>query len=79
MTVEREPSSGNQIDDVVVKRYFDGAGGTSAAAMSVMSHEHNLPPSSVGYRLIREMDTIVQLGKGVSVNPRSAANPSIPG
>ena len=78
MTVEREPSSENQIDDVV-RRYFDDAGGTSAAEMSVMSHEHNLPPRSVGYRLSRELGTTVQLGKGVRVNPRSAANPSIPG
>ena len=58
MTVEREPSSEKQIDDDVVRRYFDGAGGTSPAAMSVMSHEHNLPPSSVGYRLSKELGII---------------------
>ena len=58
MTVERGPSPGNQIDDAVVKRYFDGAEGTSAAAMSVMSHEHNLPARAVGYRLGRELRTI---------------------
>ena len=37
MTVEREPSSGQQIDDDAVKRYFDGSGGTSAAMPSTYS------------------------------------------
>ena len=58
MASDREPSHEEQIDDDAVKRYFDGAEGTSAAAMSVMSHEHNLPQSSVGYRLSRELGII---------------------
>ena len=47
-----------QIDDAVVKRYFDGAGGTTAAAMSMMAHGHNLPSNSVAQRLIKEQKTI---------------------
>ncbi len=58
MALEREPSSEKQIDDDAVKRYFDGAGGTVPAAMSMMSHEHNLPSSAVGYRLSKELGTI---------------------
>ena len=57
MIAEREPSSEKQIDDDV-KRYFDGAGGTSAAAMSVMSHEHNPPPNAVEERLGKELGII---------------------
>lgn len=53
-----EPSHEGQIDDAVVKRYFDGANGTSAAAMSVMSHEHNLPARAIGYRLSKELRII---------------------
>jgi len=56
--VDPEAVHEGQIDDAVVKRYFDGAEGTSAAAMSVMSHEHNLPASSVGYRLNKELRII---------------------
>lgn len=62
MAVDREPLHEGQIDDDAVKRYFDGAEGTSAAAMSVMSHEHDLPPSAVAYRVFKELRTIVQLG-----------------
>ncbi len=58
MALEREPSSEKQIDDDAVKRYFDGAGGTAPAAMSMMSHEHNLPSSALEYRLSKELGTI---------------------
>ncbi|MCH8988071.1 MAG: class I SAM-dependent methyltransferase [Chloroflexi bacterium] len=74
MALEREPSSEKQIDDDAVKRYFDGAGGTAPAAMSVMSHEHNLPSSAVEYRLSKELgtigpwlDTVAQSGRVLDV------------
>ena len=60
MAVDREPSYEEQIDDDVVERYFDGAGGTAPAAMSMMAHEHNLPSGAVAYRLSRELRTISQ-------------------
>ena len=47
-----------QIDDQVVERYFNGTEGTTAAAMSMMAHEHNLPSDSVKYRLSKELMTI---------------------
>ena len=56
--MEREPPHDQQIDDAVVKRYFDGAGGTAPAAMSMMVHEYNLPSSAVAYRLSKELNTI---------------------
>jgi len=56
---DREQQSETQIDDDAVKRYFEGTGGSkAAAAMSMMTHEHNLPASAVGYRLSRELATI---------------------
>ena len=58
MTVEREPPPGDQIDDDAVRRYFDGEGGTAAAAMSMMAHGHNLPSRAVGYRLSKELRTV---------------------
>jgi len=58
MTVEPEPPPGDQIDDDAVRRYFDGEGGTAAAAMSMMAHEHNLPSDAVDYRLARELETV---------------------
>jgi len=58
VAVDREPSYEEQIDDDVVERYFDGAGGTAPAAMSMMAHEHNLPSGAVAYRLSRELRTI---------------------
>ena len=58
MAVDGEPSQENQIDDEVVERYFDGAGGTAPEAMSMMAHEHNLPPGAVAYRLSRELRTV---------------------
>ena len=47
-----------QIDDAAVHRYFNGAGGITAAALSMMAHEHNLPASAARYRLSREILTI---------------------
>jgi len=47
-----------QIDDATVQRYFNGAGGSTAAALSMMAHEHNLPASAARYRLSKEILTI---------------------
>ncbi len=47
-----------QIDDAAVKRYFDSARGGTAATVSMMTHEHNLPVSSARYRLHKEVRTI---------------------
>ncbi len=51
-------SNEQQIDDAAVQRYFDGAGGSTAAAISMMAHEHNLPASAARYRLSKEIRTI---------------------
>ena len=51
-------SSEQQIDDATVQRYFNGAGGSTAAAISMMAHEHNLPASAARYRLSKEIQTI---------------------
>ncbi len=62
MTIGREPTDYQQIDDAVVESYFGGTGGTDdtagAAAMSMMAHEHNLPSGALGYRLRKELATI---------------------
>jgi SAM-dependent methyltransferase len=47
-----------QIDDSVVESYFDGAGGKTAAAMSMVAHEHNLPLNAVAHRLANEQRNI---------------------
>ena len=47
-----------QIDDAVVEHYFNGAGGTSAASMSMMAHGHNLPLNAMAQRLAKEQRTI---------------------
>jgi protein-L-isoaspartate O-methyltransferase len=47
-----------QIDDAVVEHYFDGAGGTTAASMSMMAHGHNLPSGAMAQRLAKEQKTI---------------------
>jgi len=47
-----------QIDDAAVQRYFNSAGGSTAATLSMMAHEHNLPASAARYRLSREILTI---------------------
>ena len=56
--MEREPLYEDQIDDAVVERYFDGAGGTAPAEMSMMAHEHNMPSGAVAYRINKELRTI---------------------
>ncbi len=47
-----------QIDDATVQRYFNGAGSSMAATLSMMAHEHNLPASAARYRLSKEIRTI---------------------
>ena len=47
-----------QIDDAVVENYFNGAGGTTAASMSMMAHGHNLPLNAIAQRLAKEQRTI---------------------
>ena len=58
MMMKQEPAHEGQIDDVVVERYFDGAGGTTAASMSMMAHGHNLPLNAVAHRITMEQRTI---------------------
>ena len=59
MTSKRGEPAESQIDDDAVKRYFEGTGGAqAAAAMSMMTHEHNLPPAAVAYRLGEEVAII---------------------
>ena len=48
-------STENQIDDAVVRHYFDNAKGSAAATVSMMAHEHNLPASAARYRLHKEI------------------------
>lgn len=55
MSINRKPSHEQEIDDAAVKRYFDGAGGTAPAAMSMMVHGYNLPPGTARYRLDQEL------------------------
>ena len=47
-----------QIDDAAVKKYFDNATGGTAATVSMMTHEFNLPASAAKYRLQKEIETI---------------------
>ena len=57
--INHQHSTDPQINDAAVKRYFDGAGGgTTAATVSMMAHEHNLPASAARYRLHKEVRTI---------------------
>ena len=58
MAMKPESDGQRQIDDAVVESYFDGAGGTTAAAMSMMAHGHNLPLNSVAHRLAKELRII---------------------
>ena len=51
-------STEQQIDDAIVRRYFNGAGGGTAATVSMMAHEHNLPAGAALYRLRNEIRTI---------------------
>lgn len=68
MTMKPDPSHQEQIDDAVVESYFDGAGGTTAASMSMMAHGHNLPSNAVAQRLANEQRTI---GKWLAAVPDS--------
>ncbi len=56
--MKHHTSAEQQIDDAAVQRYFSGAGGSTAAAISMMAHEHNLPASAARYRLSKEIRTI---------------------
>jgi len=47
-----------QIDDAAVKKYFENATGGTAATVSMMTHEFNLPTSAARYRLQKEIETI---------------------
>lgn len=51
-------SNEQQIDDATVQRYFNGLGSSTAAAISMMAHEHSLPDSAARYRLSKEIRTI---------------------
>jgi len=56
--MNQHDSTEQQIDDATVKRYFDGAGGGTAATISMMAHEHNLPACAARYRRHKEISTI---------------------
>ena len=56
--INQHDSTEPQIDDAAVKRYFDSARGGTAATVSMMTHEHNLPSSAARYRLHKEIRTI---------------------
>ena len=61
MTMKQEKSETSpqeEIDGAVVESYFDGAGGTTAASMSMMAHGHNLPLKAVTHRVAREQRII---------------------
>jgi SAM-dependent methyltransferase len=58
MTMNHHDSTEQQIDDATVKRYFDSARGGTAATVSMMTHEHNLPASAARYRLHKEIRAI---------------------
>jgi len=47
-----------QIDAAAVKRYFNNITGGTAASVSMMTHEYNLPVSASLYRLEKEIGTI---------------------
>ena len=51
-------STEQQIDSEAVKRYFDSPRSGTAAAVSMMTHEYNLPASAASYRLHKEIRTI---------------------
>ena len=55
---ESDDAGETEIDGAVVESYFDGAGGTTAASMSMMAHGHNLPLTAVTHRVAREQRII---------------------
>ena len=70
MTMQPESQGQQQIDDAVVESYFDGAGGTTAASMSMMAHGHNLPVNAVAHRLAKEQHTIGEWLEAVDASGR---------
>ncbi|MFC1944479.1 class I SAM-dependent methyltransferase [Chloroflexota bacterium] len=56
--MNQHTSSEQQIDDATVECYFNGVGRGTAATVSMMAHEHNLPASAARYRLSKEIRTI---------------------
>jgi SAM-dependent methyltransferase len=56
--MKHHDSAEQQIDDGAVRRYFDSFSGDTAATLSMMAHEHNLPASAARYRLHKEIRTI---------------------
>lgn len=68
--MKQHGSTVQQIDDATVKRYFDGAGGGTAATLSMMAHEHNLPACAARYRRHKEVRTISDWLKTVSDSGR---------
>ena len=56
--INHKDQAKQQIDNTAVKKYFDNAQGGTAATVSMMTHEFNLPPSAANYRLHKEADTI---------------------
>lgn len=55
---ESPESMKEQIDDKAVKRYFDNTTAGTAATVSMMSHEFNLPAGAAAYRIGKETETI---------------------
>lgn len=51
-------SNEEQIDDEAVKRYFDNTAAGTAATVSMMTHEFNLPTGAAAYRVCKETGTI---------------------
>jgi protein-L-isoaspartate O-methyltransferase len=70
MTTQPESYDQQQIDDAVVESYFHGSSGTTAAAMSMMAHGHNLPLNAVAHRLAKELSTINDWMSAVSNSGR---------
>ena len=70
MTMKPGTDHQEQIDDAVVESYFDGSGGKTAAAMSMVAHEHNLPAQSVAHRLGKEQRAISKWLESVDASGR---------
>ena len=56
--MNHKDSTKRQIDDAAVKKYFENAKGGTAATVSMMTHEFNLPASAASYRIHKETGTI---------------------
>ena len=55
MTDDQPKEGKQQIDNAAIKRYFENPEGGTAATVSMMAHEHNLPASATTYRLHKEI------------------------